>query len=109
MLYLVRNGGIGTSLDPATGKVLKQGRLRDALEGFYASPVASDGKIYMVSDAGKAVVLRAGAEWEVLRTNDLGEDVYATPAIGAGRLYLRTASRLYCFERDADRETPGRQ
>ena len=109
VLYLVRNGGIVTSLDPATGKVLKQGRLRDALEGFYASPVASDGKIYMVSDAGKAVVLRAGAEWEVLRTNDLGEDVYATPAIGAGRLYLRTASRLYCFERDADRETPGRQ
>ena len=96
-LYLVRNGGIVTSLDPATGKVLKQGRLRDALEGYYASPVAGDGKVYMISDAGKAVVIEAGDEWNVLQTNDLGEDVYATPAIGSGCLYIRTASRLYCF------------
>ena len=99
VLYLVRNGGIVTALEPGTGRVLKQGRLRAALEGFYASPVAGDGKVYMVSDAGKAVVLEAGADWEVLRTNDLGEDVYATPAIGDGQLYIRTASRLYCFGR----------
>ncbi len=97
VLYLVRNGGIVTTLDPASGQVLKQGRLRDALEGYYASPVAGDGKVYMISDAGKAVVIEAGADWKVLRTNDLGEDVYATPAIGAGCLYIRTASRLYCF------------
>ena len=97
VLYLVRNGGIVTALEPATGKVLKQGRLREALDGYYASPVAGDGKVYMVSDAGKAVVLEAGADWKVLRTNDLGEDVYATPAIGQGCLYIRTASRLYCF------------
>ena len=97
VLYLVRNGGIVTTLDPATGAVLKQGRLRDALEGYYASPVAGDGKVYMFSDAGKGVVLEAGADWKVLRTNDLDEDVYATPAIGDGRLYVRTAGRLYCF------------
>ena len=97
VLYLVRNGGIVTALDPDDGKVLKQGRLRDALEGFYASPVAGDGKVYMVSDAGKAVVLRAGADWEVLQTNDLKEDVYATPAIADGDLLVRTRTRLYCF------------
>lgn len=99
VLYLVRNGGIVTALEPATGKVLKQGRLREALEGFYASPVAGDGKVYMISDAGTAVVLEAGADWTVLRSNRLEEDVYATPAIGDGRLYVRTASRLYCFGR----------
>lgn len=97
ILYLVRNGGIVTALDPTTGEVLKQGRLRDALEGYYASPVAGDGKVYMVSDAGRAVVIEAGADWKVLQTNDLAEDVYATPAIGSGCLYVRTASRLYCF------------
>ena len=97
VLYLVRNGGIVTALDPATGKVLKQGRLREALDGYYASPVAGDGKVYMVSDAGKVAVLEAGADWKVLRTNDLGEDVYATPAIGQRCLYIRTATRLYCF------------
>lgn len=97
VLYLVRNGGIVTALEPATGRVLKQGRLRDALDGFYASPVAGDGKVYMFSDAGKVAVLAAGTDWSVLRTNDLAEDLYATPAIADGRLYVRTASRLYCF------------
>ena len=97
VLYLIRNGGLVTALDPATGIVLKQGRLREALEAFYASPVAGDGKIYMISDLGTAVVLEAGPDWRVLQTNRLGEDVYATPAIGNGRLYVRTESRLYCF------------
>ncbi len=97
VLYLVRNGGIVTTLDPITGTVLKQGRLREAIDGFYSSPVAGDGKVYMASDAGRVAVLAAGGEWQVLRTNDLGEDVYATPAIADGRLFVRTASRLFCF------------
>jgi len=97
VLYLVRNGGIVTTLDPANGNVLKQGRLREAIDGFYASPVAGDGKVYMASDAGRVVVLEAAGAWTVLSTNDLGEDVYATPAIADGKLFVRTASRLYCF------------
>ncbi len=97
VLYLVRNGGIVTTLDPASGNVLKQGRLRAAIDGFYASPVAGDGKVYMASDAGRVVVLKADGAWTVLSTNDLGEDVYATPAIADGKLFIRTASRLYCF------------
>ena len=59
--------------------------------------MAGDGKIYMISDAGTAVVLEAGPDWKVLQSNRLEEDVYASPAIGDGRLYVRTASRLYCF------------
>ena len=97
VLYLVRNGGIVTTLDPASGSVLKQGRLREAIDGFYASPVAGDGKVYMASDAGRVVVLKAGGSWTVLSTNDLGEEVYATPAIADGKLFIRTASRLDCF------------
>ena len=39
--FMVRDGGIITSLDPATGKLLKEGRTRDALDEYYASPVAA--------------------------------------------------------------------
>jgi hypothetical protein len=39
VLYLVKTGGIATTLNPATGEVLKLGRLRGALEGYYSSPV----------------------------------------------------------------------
>ena len=85
------------SLDPETGKVLKLGRLRDALDDYYASPVAADGKVYMASMAGKVSVLKAAGEWEVLHTNNLGEDIFATPAIVDGRIYLRTSENLYCF------------
>jgi len=36
--YMVRTGGIVTSLDPATGRLLKEGRSRDAIGQYYASP-----------------------------------------------------------------------
>ncbi len=102
VLYLVKNGGIVTSLDPVSGKVYKQGRLRDALEHYYASPIAADGKIYAVSERGKVVVIQAGPQWQVLSTNDLAEDTYATPVVAGNRLYLRTMSTLYCFANPHD-------
>lgn len=97
VLYLVKTGGIATTLDPATGQPIKVARLRGALEGYYSSPVGADGKVYMISEAGKVSVLKAGGEMELLALNDLGEDVYATPAIAAGKIYLRTRNTLYCF------------
>jgi outer membrane protein assembly factor BamB len=97
VLYLVKTGGIATTLNPATGEVLKLGRLRGALEDYYSSPVGADGKVYMISEAGKVSVLKAGGDQELLALNDLGEDVYATPAIDRGKLYLRTRNSLYCF------------
>jgi outer membrane protein assembly factor BamB len=97
VLYVVREGGILTSLNPATGEVLKQGRIPDAIDDYYASPIAADGKIYVASKGGKISVLKAGGEWEVLATNDLGEECVATPAIAGGKLFVRTASALYSF------------
>ena len=97
VLYLLKEGGIFTSLDPANGKVLKQGRLTGAPGVYLASPVAADGKIYTASEEGKVSVLKAGAAWEILKVNDLGEECFATPAIAGARIYLRTMSALYCF------------
>jgi len=76
---------------------LKAGRLRDAVDSYYASPVAGDGKLYFVSRSGIASVLKAGAEQELLSVSDLAEEVAATPALADGRLYLRTKGALYCF------------
>ncbi len=46
VFYMVKTGGIVTSLNAETGKLLKQGRARDALGEYYASPVAADGKVF---------------------------------------------------------------
>ena len=98
VLYLVKDGGIVTALDKKTGEVTKQGRLRDAMDRYFASPVAADGKVFMASELGKVSVLEPGPQWEVQRVNDMGEEIWATPVITDGRLYLRTKSALYCFD-----------
>ncbi len=95
--YMVKTGGIITSLDPATGQMLKQGRSPNALGEYYASPVAADGKVFLASTEGKITVLKAGAEWEVLAVNDIGDEIGATPALSNGRIYVRTHSAMYCF------------
>lgn len=94
---MVKDGGVLTTLDPKTGDVLKQGRITGALEQYWASPVAADGKVYMVSQAGKVSVMKAQGEWEILKVNELDDDVFATPAIGDNRLYVRTRTALYAF------------
>jgi outer membrane protein assembly factor BamB len=97
VLYTVKDGGVLTAFDPEKGTVLKQARLRGAIDAYYASPVAADGKIFLVSEAGKVSVVTAGAEWETLAVNDMDEPCYATPAMAEGKIYLRTRSALYCF------------
>jgi len=95
--YMVKTGGIITSLDPTTGRILKEGRSPGGLGEYYASPVAAEGKVFLVNTEGKVTVLKAGAQWEVLVVNELGDDVSATPALSEGRIYVRTRGSLYCF------------
>ncbi len=97
VLYLVKDGGIFTSLDPKTGTILKQGRLTGALDTYYSSPVAAAGKLYLFSQNGTATVLRAGAQWETLTTVEMDEPIFATPAFVDNKMYLRTRGALYCF------------
>jgi outer membrane protein assembly factor BamB len=97
VLYLLKEGGIVTALDPKSGAVIKQGRLREAPGDYYASPVGADGKVFTISEEGKVTVLKAGGDWEVLAVNDLDDLCHATPAIAGGRIYLRTRNTLYCF------------
>lgn len=97
-VYFVKNGGILTSLDAKSGKVLKTGRVTGALGGYSSSPVAAEGKIYIGSEDGNLAVIRAGAEWEVLSVTNIGEPIYATPALSGGEVYVRSDEALYRFE-----------
>jgi outer membrane protein assembly factor BamB len=97
MLYTLKEGGILTSFDIQTGEILKQARLEGAPGAYYASPVASGGRLYTISEEGKLSVIEAGAQWKTLAVNDMGEDAHSTPAILDGRIYVRTHGTLYCF------------
>ena len=97
VLFMVNDSGILISFDPATGKIIKQGRLKGAIDKYFASPVGADGKVFLVSQDGTASVVSAQGEWEILNVNTLGEEVFATPAPLDSKLYVRTKAALYCF------------
>jgi len=91
------SGGLIVTLEPEGGKVKERGRLKDAMDRYYASPVAGDGKIYCAGRSGVVSVLPIGGSLEPLAVNQLEEDITATPALADGHIYLRTAKALYCF------------
>jgi outer membrane protein assembly factor BamB len=97
VLYMLSDQGVLTTLDPANGTLHKQARLRGVSGNYYASPVAADGKVFIASHDGTIAVLKAGPDQELLASNTLDEDIFATPAIGDRRIYVRTIAALYCF------------
>src|SRR5436190_18732023 len=97
VVYMLNDKGVLTTLEAATGRMLRQDRVRGISDNYYASPVAADGKIFLASHKGVVTVLRAGGQQEVLAANALEEEIFATPALADGRLYVRTVAALYCF------------
>jgi outer membrane protein assembly factor BamB len=95
-LYMVNDmASIATCIDATSGTTLWQGRLGVAQrEGFSASPVAVDGKIFFTNDDGDTFVLRAGTTFELLHINRFGENTLASPALVDGRWYFRTERSL---------------
>jgi hypothetical protein len=59
--------------------------------------VASDGKIYLSSEDGEIVVVKAGPKFELLASNDMADPVMATPAISGGLLIVRSQHYLWAI------------
>ncbi len=97
IIYMVKNGGIITAVDATTGTVLKEARAGDARGQYLASPVAGDDKVYLANEDGMVTVLQAGGDLLALKVNDLGEEIYGTPALVDGAVFVRTRSHLHCF------------
>ncbi len=97
VLWLVKDGGIVTTLDPRDGRAIKQGRLRNAIDKYWASPVGANGAVYMTSESCKVSVLEPEGQWKVRVTNSFDDQCFATPAIADGKIYFRTLSTLYCL------------
>jgi outer membrane protein assembly factor BamB len=97
LIYVVRDGGILSTFEAASGKPVKQARLQGHGRQYYASPIAADGKIFLLDTEGGLSVVKAGRDWTTLATSELGETCWATPAISDGRLYVRTDKSIYCF------------
>jgi len=100
-LYIVNDmASIATAFQATTGEVLWQGRLGVAQrEGFSASPVALDGKVFFTNDQGETFVLRAGREFDLMHVNRLDAPTLASPALVDGQWYFRTDRHLLAIGR----------
>ena len=95
-LYFVKRfSGILTCLDLKTGRVIYEEQRIDGVEAIYASPVAANGRVYLIDRGGNAVVFRAGADFKVLARNKLDDAFDASPVIVGDTLYLRGHQHLY--------------
>ncbi len=93
-LYSCHVDGILTCFEARTGKEMYKERLGTGGQGFTASPVASEGKLYFTSEQGSVFVVKPVAQFSVLATNQMGEVCMATPAISGDAIYFRTQGRL---------------
>jgi outer membrane protein assembly factor BamB len=84
-----------TCLEAKTGKELYRKRL--ASGSYSASPVITNGNVYIASQEGVVTVFQAGEAAKVLATNDLGQTVNATPAIAGDVIFVRTETHLHAF------------
>jgi outer membrane protein assembly factor BamB len=100
-LYIINDmASIATSFEAATGKLMWQGRLGVATrEGFSASPVGADGKVFFTNDEGDTFVLKAGPTFELMHVNKLNAQVLASPAMVDQKWYFRTDRELVAIGR----------
>jgi outer membrane protein assembly factor BamB len=99
LLYVLGNQGVLDCYDLRSGKEIYRQRVAHAGGGFSASPVASDGRIYLSGEDGDVFVAKAGPDYELLATNRMGERLMASPAISAGRIIIRGEHTLFAIGR----------
>jgi outer membrane protein assembly factor BamB len=88
-----------TCLDAKTGKAYFERVRLEGASGFYGSPVAAGGRVYLVDRDGVGIVLKQSTKVEVLATNRLDDRFDSSPAVVGQQLFLRGHHFLYCLEK----------
>jgi outer membrane protein assembly factor BamB len=92
LIYTVDTRNVLYCLDAKTGKEVYSQKLN---QKYNSSPIYANGNVYFTSVKGETMVLKAGNTLQILGTNKLPGEVYATPAIARNSIFLRTDKSLY--------------
>jgi outer membrane protein assembly factor BamB len=92
-LYNVNWNGSVVCYDATTGKVLYNAKLGNT-QSFIASPVASDGKIYIVDEKGTVYIIGDGSTFNKLAEIPLNDICLTAPSITDGMIFFRTQKSL---------------
>ena len=92
-LYNVGWNGTINCLDPLTGKEFYNAKLGKS-KSFIASPVASDGRIYIVDEEGTIYIIQDGESFKQLDEIPMNDICMTAPSISDGMIYFRTQKYL---------------
>lgn len=94
LLHVISDEGIYTCFNPPTGKVLGT---RRANHHTSSSLVGACQRVYLTDDTGTTLVIANQGRWQKLAENKLEEDMFASPAISQGSIFLRGRENLFCI------------
>jgi outer membrane protein assembly factor BamB len=97
LYFFSNNNEVLSCFDANTGKANYEGERIEGIKGVYASPIAANGRVYLVGRNGGTVVIKDSDKLEVLAANSLDETFDASPVAVGKELFLRGHSNLYCI------------
>jgi outer membrane protein assembly factor BamB len=97
LLFIATSYGVLVCYDAVTGEKYWE---EEAPQGFSASPMVADGKLYAMDSGGNMHIYSLSKEVKKLGSPTLGERAYASPAFSEGTLYLRGEKYLYCIRNE---------
>lgn len=100
-LYNMRMNGSFSCFNAVSGELIYKEKIEDVM-GITSSGVASDGKLFYSTESGDVHVIKAGPEFELTATNNLGDVIMATPAISDNALFFRTQHHLIAVEKQKE-------
>jgi len=93
-VFAASDQGVLQCLEATTGRLVWSERL----PGKYSASLLSAGeRIYLSNKKGRTTVIAAAPEYRELAVNELGGELWSSPAVSGNRLVLRTKTHLYCI------------
>jgi alpha-L-rhamnosidase len=98
LLFTVSDIGVASCLDARTGSL----KWKERLPGDYrSSPLAAEGRIYLLNMKGLCTVVAASEKFEKLGENPVDDETIASPAVSEGKILLRGKKALRCIAKEA--------
>ncbi len=105
-VYVAGSPGVLACHDAETGEILWRERLPGA-GSIVSSPWLCGDTMFIQDENGKTFVVKVGAEYELLGTNELPGLYWSTPSVAGNALLVREATKLHCIRAEADRKRRG--
>jgi outer membrane protein assembly factor BamB len=102
LVWIVSSPGVVTCYDANSGKKVYE---EETDEAYKSSPSLVGGLLYLTTEKGMTLIVKAGRKYELVSKCPLGEHVSASMVFQDGRIYLRGKRSLYCIGKKQEPQT----